>query len=127
MDEYHRMRTTGARPYQVPSYPLIDLGLNRVDCQNVIRDAGLPTPERSACFFCPYQTMAEWQHRRKVQPLEFRAAVYLEQEINRKRKAMGRDPVWLSGGRRPLEDAVGDHEQLDMFEGGCDIAGYCHS
>lgn len=39
-------------PYQRRVYPLLDLGLRRSDCHQIIADAGLPIPERSACWFC---------------------------------------------------------------------------
>jgi hypothetical protein len=42
-DEVHRCnRKKKAPPYEIPDYPLIDLGLSRDDCQAVIADAGLP-------------------------------------------------------------------------------------
>lgn len=33
--------------------PLQDLGFKRAECVQVIRDAGLPVPMKSACYFCP--------------------------------------------------------------------------
>src|ERR1700722_436630 len=34
-------------------YPLMDWVMDRAACEQVIRDAGLPVPIKSACFFCP--------------------------------------------------------------------------
>lgn len=34
-------------------YPLAEWGMDRHDCERVIREAGLPVPMKSACFFCP--------------------------------------------------------------------------
>lgn len=34
-------------------YPLIDWGINRNMCINIIRKQGLPLPGKSSCFFCP--------------------------------------------------------------------------
>ena len=34
-------------------YPLMEWGMDRAACEQVIRDAGLPVPMKSACFFCP--------------------------------------------------------------------------
>ena len=34
-------------------YPLIDWGWEREDCLAAIREAGLPPPGKSSCFFCP--------------------------------------------------------------------------
>lgn len=34
-------------------YPLIEWGWHREECLQVISDAGLKSPGKSACFFCP--------------------------------------------------------------------------
>jgi hypothetical protein len=34
-------------------YPLIDWGWGREECVEAIRQAGLPVPGKSSCFFCP--------------------------------------------------------------------------
>ena len=34
-------------------YPLFDWGMDRAACERSIRDAGLPVPMKSACWFCP--------------------------------------------------------------------------
>ncbi len=34
-------------------YPLHEWGMDRAACERCIRDAGLPVPVKSACFFCP--------------------------------------------------------------------------
>lgn len=39
--------------YFVYRYPLFDWGMDRAACERSIRDAGLPVPPKSACFFCP--------------------------------------------------------------------------
>ena len=47
-DEVHRCNRKKAQPYEIPDYPLIDLRMSRGDCQQLIADAGLPVPPRSA-------------------------------------------------------------------------------
>jgi len=34
-------------------YPLVEWNWDRERCQEVIRNAGLPVPQKSSCFFCP--------------------------------------------------------------------------
>lgn len=34
-------------------YPLMDWGMDRAACERSIRDAGLPVPVKSSCFYCP--------------------------------------------------------------------------
>jgi hypothetical protein len=40
-------------------YPLRDWKWSREDCEKAIRDAGLPMPVKSACFFCPSSRVSE--------------------------------------------------------------------
>jgi len=35
-------------------YPLIDVGMDRTDCQHYIKSLGYPVPLPSNCMFCPY-------------------------------------------------------------------------
>jgi hypothetical protein len=46
-------------------YPLIDWGLDREGCKDLIRSAGLPVPPKSACYFCPATQPAELHEHRK--------------------------------------------------------------
>ena len=41
--------------------PLMEWGWSRKDCIQAIRDAGLPLPGKSSCFFCP--SMKRWEIR----------------------------------------------------------------
>lgn len=45
----------------VGKYPLMEWGWSRKDCIQAIRDAGLPLPGKSSCFFCP--SMKRWEIR----------------------------------------------------------------
>jgi hypothetical protein len=60
------------------AYPLIDWGWTRDDCARVIREAGLPAPEKSACFFCPATTKREILELRARFPDLFNRALALE-------------------------------------------------
>ncbi len=52
-DEAHRMKDS--RDDHVTNlYLLIDARLSRGDCIEIIQAAGLPVPERSGCFYCPF-------------------------------------------------------------------------
>lgn len=127
LDEFHRARTGSPVAHEVIVYPLLDLRLDRQDCQNIISRAGLPMPPKSSCYFCPFQTTRQWQQLRENDPESFGRAVEMETTINEHRRAMGRDLVWLSAALKPLADAITDDGQLDLFDAGCTIAGYCHA
>lgn len=120
LEESHRMRNDrGAE------YPLVDLRLRRSDCVDIIQDAGLPAPPKSACWFCPFQRMSRWRELRDNHPALFERACELEQTLTRRSYTLGRDERYLSyegaKRRRFLADAVGSDVQmkLDLPEHSC--------
>lgn len=108
-------------------HPLIDLRLNRSQCEQIILEAGLPIPPKSACWFCPYTHRSVWRHRKQNEPQLFAKAVRLEKTINEKRNAIERDMVFLhpakNGQMKPLDEAVDNQLPLFDEEDTCD--GYC--
>lgn len=56
-DEIERVAQPNVAYYR-HVFPLVDRRLTREDCIQVIRDAGLPVPPKSACWFCPYTSAA---------------------------------------------------------------------
>lgn len=128
VDEIHRARredwqtVRGFRKMKI--YPLIELGISRNDCHEIIRDAGLPTPAKSSCYFCPFHTPAAWIRLRSSRPDLFEEACNIEREIQRKRReVMGKDDVFLHPALVPLDQAVGHQMSFDELEN-CE-SGYC--
>jgi hypothetical protein len=122
-DESQRARKESGIAWQVLEYPLIQLGLSRRDCVQLIEQAGLPVPPKSACFFCPYKRKGEWQEMRRTKPDLFDKAVVMEQQINEKRASFGKDAVYLHPSLYPLEQVVGI--QHTLFEDEECNSGYC--
>jgi hypothetical protein len=59
-------------------YPLREWGLDRAACMQVILDAGLPLPPKSACFFCPSMKEHEIQALRADDPEAWALALEME-------------------------------------------------
>ena len=59
-------------------YPLIERGLTRNDCKQLIRNHSLKIPPKSGCYFCPFQTKKEWKTLMVTHPSLFKKAVALE-------------------------------------------------
>lgn len=114
LDEIHRANNRSRIPHERVVYPLLDLGLRRTDCQRIIREAGLPVPPKSACWFCPMKRPAEWHELRRTQPDLFDRACALEDQLVERRLAMRdrngkpKDPAYLTGLGRPLREAIPD-------------------
>lgn len=124
MDEMLRMKTSRI-PWQENEYPLIDRRMSRNDCLTLIREAGLPQPPKSSCWFCPFKSMNQWRDQRREQPDLFEKSVALEKTLNATRDRIGKDHVWLSGALRPLDQAVGHQAKMDFDQDdNCD-GGYC--
>jgi hypothetical protein len=115
-DEAHRANRKRAQPYERPVFPLLELGLSRQDCINVIRRAGLPVPPKSACFFCPFHRPTEWQEMRRTDPELFDRAQLLEDTLNERRDTLGKDRCYLTRYGRRLSKAI-DGGQGVLFEG----------
>lgn len=86
-DEIERTNNRRTEPHEITHYPLIELGLDRSACAQVIRDAGLRVPPKSACFFCPFHRPDTWQTLAREQPVLFRKSVELEQVLTARRQA----------------------------------------
>jgi hypothetical protein len=125
-DEVQRLNSRNTSPYEDVEYPLIDLRLDRSACQQIIRDAGLPVPPKSACFFCPWHSKQAWREMRRDEPELFDKSVELERHVNSVQVAIGNKPMYLSDWLRPLDDAVTEAQTPLFHDGpeGCD-EGYC--
>ena len=77
-DEIHRMKDSG-QDCITNLYPLIDLRMTRRDCIDVITQAGLAVPEKSGCFFCPFNSTDRWRQLLDRHPTLFEKAIALEE------------------------------------------------
>jgi len=116
--------------WKVNTHPLIfevPKPLTRQDCMNIIQEAGLPIPPKSACWFCPFHALSKWQQMRKSEPDLFWKAVALEAFLNERRRGLGMDEVWLTRLLRPLDEATTALDQAELLylaeEEECE--GYC--
>lgn len=126
VDEYHRARTSSGIAWQLLEYPLIDMRITRANCLTIIARAGLPEPEPSSCYFCPFQTLEHWKRLKRHKPELFQKAVELEERMNERRRRLGKDEMWMTYHARPLAEVVGDADLQMEFDmpGGC-ASGYC--
>ena len=127
VDEIQRAKDSTI-PHQRTVHPLLDLGLRRTDCQRIIRDAKLPVPPKSACWFCPMKRPEDWQNLRREEPELFAKSCQLEAQLNERRAGLGKDAVYLTRFGRPLAEAIPDGVDLlpmfDEADGACD-SGWC--
>ncbi|WP_432843850.1 phosphoadenosine phosphosulfate reductase [Dactylosporangium sp. CA-092794] len=127
LDEIERVNARRAMPYEQPVYPLLDHDppLRRIDCQRIIRAAGLPIPPKSACWFCPMHRPSTWAEMRRDRPDLFERSCVLEDLLNERRAELGRDPVYLTRFNRPLSAAVSAAQATLPGLDHADDGGYC--
>lgn len=79
-DEIQRMKESREKWIE-HRFPLVDGRIHRLDCKQWMKKNGYPEPPRSACWFCPYHSQADWRHLKKNEPEEFAKAVELDKRI----------------------------------------------
>ena len=122
MDEMTRMKESNLA-WIMNSFPLIDLGLRREHCIEIMKEAGLPEPLKSACVYCPYHSDNHWQWLKDEHPLEFEKAVDFDNLIRDLSAKNVQQTAFLHRGRVPLSEVefkVGDKNQVDMFNNECE-------
>lgn len=126
-DEIQRCKLQ-VEPWQDFRHPLIeDVAMSRADCLEWMKNHGYPEPPRSACFYCPFHSNAEW---RRLTPEKFEEAAKFEDEINeiaaqQTGTARHKGRLFLHPDRIPLREVVlDDDRQLELsFNDEC--AGMC--
>ncbi|MFK0146923.1 phosphoadenosine phosphosulfate reductase [Streptomyces griseus] len=108
LDEIHRANNRRCEPHEEIVYPLLELGLRRIDCARIIREAGLPVPPKSSCWFCPFHRPETWHDMRRNEPALFEKSCQLEELLNKRRDTLGKDHVYLTRFGRPLRQAIPD-------------------
>ncbi|MGW4752201.1 phosphoadenosine phosphosulfate reductase [Streptomyces chartreusis] len=126
VDEIQRANSHRSEPYEQITYPLLDLGLRRIDCHRVIRSAGLPVPPKSSCWFCPYRRPETWREMRRSAPDLFAKSCQLEELLNERRDMLGKDHVYLTRFAKPLDQAIPDGWDTLPFDD-WDADGLCDS
>jgi len=113
VDEFHRMRDSGFKRIE-NVYPLVDERLTRNDCRVILERAGLATPPKSSCWFCPYRSARSQSELLKQYPTLREMGEELERRINEERRKRGKDEIAVL-----RADAA--EEQADFCEEGfCD-------
>lgn len=76
-------------------FPLIEAGIDRQGCIEIIKRHGLPIPPKSGCYICPFQGRTQWIELKRQHPDLFCKAVQLENSCNERRKSAGKTPVYF--------------------------------
>jgi hypothetical protein len=100
-DEASRMKPSRT-PWVTNTYPLVDAWLKRKDCLEIMKQAGLPKPLKSACVFCPFHGDAYWLWLKQNYPAEFARAAAFDEGIRDMSKSGIKGQVFLHRSLTPL-------------------------
>lgn len=109
-DEIERANNRRANDYEQSWYPLLHLehrlapyGASRDQCAAIIRDAGLPVPPKSSCYFCPFNKPTVWNDMARDEPALFDKACHIEETLNARRSELN----CPGAGAWPAEATIG--------------------
>lgn len=69
--------------------PLVDAGITRQGCIEIIRAEGLEVPQKSGCYICPFQRNSQWRTLWERHPELFERAARLEENARRNARQKG--------------------------------------
>lgn len=118
-DERRRIRPSPAK-WLLNEYPLINLGMDRVDCHTTIYSMGWDRVMHSSCFMCPQQSDEQWRWVRHNYPDDWQRAVEIDTEIRERDSGL-----YLHRSCIPLVDWIEQSPGLGELScgGGCE---YCN-
>jgi hypothetical protein len=95
VDEIYRAKQFESEKYET-WFPLIEWRMNRNDCIESIKNAGLEVPPKSSCFYCPAMRKPEIIQLSKEHPDLYQRALNIEKNASRAHtvSGLGRSYSW---------------------------------
>lgn len=123
-DETLRMKDS-RESYCKHRWPLIELGVSRIQCLKWLEDNGYPKAPKSACIGCPFHADAQWL---ALTPDEFSDAVAVDHRLRSQpaEKYRTKGVLYLHRSCQPLETVQfrkpvkPEMTQIDMFNNECE-------
>ena len=84
--------------------PLVDLGIDRDGCIEIIKSEGLPIPEKSGCWCCPFMRASEVMELARNYPEKFQKIIELEELANAARPPLPSGLPRMQWGRRTAKE-----------------------
>ncbi len=125
LDEVIRMKDS-REPWAQNRWPLIESKMSRHDCLRWMEKNGYPKPPRSACYFCPYHSNAEWVNLIRTEPAAFDRAVAYERAVAKSKglTSNSHSKKFLHRSCKPLDEVDFSTEeergQINMFNNECE-------
>jgi len=75
--------------------PLVERGIDRDGCLDIIRDAGWPMPRKSGCYLCPFARVSQCEELGQRHPDLLEKAIALERRCLERLAEKGKPPFYL--------------------------------
>ena len=96
----------------------------RYKVKKLYEQFGMPVPENSLCFFCPFMADAQRAKMKKNQPILFEKACQLDEKLRDSTKCGIKEPAYIHKSKKPLRDVQFDEEDdyqlFNCTSGNCD-------
>jgi hypothetical protein len=96
--------------------PLVEAGIDRRGCIEIIKQAGLDVPPKSGCYICPFMDRARWRRLWELHPDLFERAARLEELAGERRTRRPRPTLDPSGAITLRQRQAMYEGQIPMFE-----------
>jgi len=117
-DECHRAKPSNVE-YINNVYPLLQLAMTRLDCEQWLIKHGYDVPVKSACIGCPFHSNYEWQRIKTENTTQFYSALEIDDLLRSRRS-----PEYMHKSLKPINNIkFVDDRQFDLF--GNDCSGLC--
>lgn len=111
IDEKRRIKRSRLQ-WNQNRYPLVEMGIRREDCIDLIARMGWPKPEHTSCYLCPNQSDFQWQDIKRHYQYDWSKALAAEEYIRSINSTL-----YLHRTCKPLKDIGFDIQWSGPFVG----------
>lgn len=123
LDEVQRMKDN-REEWITNIWPLIfDKPMRRGEILLWYKKEGIPVPEKSACYFCPYHDDKTWLRIKETDPEQWNKAVAFDKAIRVGKLAKVNEAAFLHRSLKPLDEVAfkgDDPNQISLFDNECE-------
>ena len=103
-DEFDRM-TKSDVAYIENLYPFVYGKFTRRMCSKIIKQAGLPVPRKSGCWYCPWQPRKQWEWLKQHDAEKYRRVLEMEDNCSNQKVKLRISEIKKSTGKMQCSSA----------------------
>ncbi|NMF00270.1 hypothetical protein [Aneurinibacillus aneurinilyticus] len=123
-DEIERAKISKNK-WEILRYPLIEKGMNRLDCLNWMARKGYPEPPKSSCVGCPFHNRDMWLDIKQNDPDAWNEAIEFEKTLHEHGLRGLKGKLFLHRSCVPLEQVDFQENQMTFNDFINECEGMC--